>query len=102
MQKAAAVEWAEMNGVTLEFKGKYDQSTMMTDINSGGRPDLIYQANMFPGIANVGLSAPFTAAEYHKLEAICAGRRAFGDALGKAFAESTLLSLAGSVERAGE
>ena len=71
MQKAAAVEWAEANGVTLVFKGAYDQGAILSDINAGGRPDVIYQSNMFPGLADVGLSAAWTNAEYEKLANIC-------------------------------
>lgn len=71
MQKAAAAEWAEMNGVTLEFKGKYDQNTVLSAINSGERPDVIYHSNGFPAIANNGIVAQFTDAEYKKLADIC-------------------------------
>ena len=71
IERAAIVEWAELNGVTVEFKGSYDQNTILSDINAGGNPDLIFQSNYFPGIVNNSLVAAFTNAEYKKLASIC-------------------------------
>lgn len=71
IERAAIVEWAELNGVTVEFKGSYDQNTILSDINAGGKPDIIFQSNYFPGIVNNGLVAAFTNAEYKKLASIC-------------------------------
>ena len=71
IERAAIVEWAELNGVTIEFMGKYDQTTIMSAINAGDRPDIIGYSDAFPGISNNGLTAAFTNAEYKKLAEIC-------------------------------
>ena len=71
MQRAAVVEWAALNQVTLDFKGGYNQAQILAAMASGEKPDLIWHTNMFPGIANAGLPAAFTQAEYDKLAAIC-------------------------------
>lgn len=71
MMKAAMVEWATLNGVTLEFKGKYSSAGVLGDINSGGDPDIVFETNHFPDVANVGVADAFTDAEYNKLAEIC-------------------------------
>ena len=72
MMKAAMDEWATINGVTIEYKGSYNQNTILSAINSGEKPDAIFfQAGYFPGTSNVGLTAPFTDAEYEKIAQIC-------------------------------
>ena len=71
MMRAAMEEWADTYGVTLVFKGSYNQAAILADMSSGGRPDLIFQAEKFPTLANVGIVAPFTTEEYNKLAAIC-------------------------------
>jgi len=71
MLKAAAEEWAAINGVTIEYKGSYSQNGILAAINSGEHPDLIWQSNHFPAMANAGLTAAFTEAEYAKLAEIC-------------------------------
>ena len=71
MERAAIDEWAAMNGVTVIYKGSYNQSGILADMSSGGKPDLIFQSNHYPSLANVGLAAAFTEAEYNKLAEIC-------------------------------
>ena len=60
-----------MNGVTLDFKGSYDQNTIVSAMNIGQKPDVIFQSNQFPSLSNIGMTAAFTNAEYRKLAAIC-------------------------------
>ena len=67
IERAAIVEWAELNGVTIDFKGSYDQNTVMSAINAGEKPDVISHTNVFPGISNNGLTAAFTNAEYKQI-----------------------------------
>jgi len=71
MEKAAVEEWAAINGVKIEWKGAYNQNTILAAIQSGDHPDLIFQSNMFPAMSNTGLTAAFTEAEYEKLASIC-------------------------------
>ena len=71
MERAAIDEWAAMNGVTIVYKGSYNQAGILADMSSGGRPDLIFQSNHYPAMANVGLVAAFTEAEYNKLTEVC-------------------------------
>ena len=71
IERAAIAEWAELNGVTIEWKGSYDQNTVLSAINAGEKPDVIFQSNNFPGIATNGIVASFTNAEYKKLASIC-------------------------------
>lgn len=70
IERAAIVEWAELNGVTIEFLGNYDQTTIMSSINAGDRPDIIGHSDVFPGISNNGLTAAFSNAEHKQLAAI--------------------------------
>ena len=67
IERAAIVEWAEMNGVTLDFKGDYNQNTVMSAISAGDTPDVIAHHNQFNSMALNGLAAPLTNAEYKKL-----------------------------------
>ena len=71
IERAAIVEWAELNGVTIKFLGSYDQNTVLAAMNAGDKPDIIFQSNSFPGISNNGITAAFTNAEYKKLADIC-------------------------------
>ena len=71
MIKAAMEEWAAINGVTIEYKGAYNQNGMLAAIQSGEHPDLVWQSNRFPAMSNVGLTAAFTEAEYAKLTEVC-------------------------------
>jgi len=71
MEKAAMEEWAAINGVTIEWKGSYNQNAILASIQSGDHPDLIFHSNMYPAISNTGLTAEFTDEEYNKLAAIC-------------------------------
>ena len=67
VERAAIVEWAAMNGVTIEFKGDYNQNTVMAAINAGDKPDVVFQSNQFNNIAMNGLAASLTSSEYKKL-----------------------------------
>ena len=71
MMKAAIEEWAAMNGVTIEYKGSYNQAQLTASIQSGDKPDILFQTGYFPTTANVGLVIPFTDAEYEMLSQIC-------------------------------
>ena len=71
MQRAAVVEWADLNNVNVKFMGSYSQTQIQAAMTSREKPDLLFHTNMFPGIANAGLPAAFTQAEYDKLAAIC-------------------------------
>jgi len=71
MMKAAMVEWGAINGVTLEFKGSYNQNTILSAIQSGDHPDVLFQAGNFPTTANVGLVIPFSSAEYEEFSKLC-------------------------------
>jgi len=71
MEKAAMEEWAAMNGVTLEWKGAYNQSGILADMSSGGAPDLVLHADKFPAISNAGITSAFTEDEYNKLATVC-------------------------------
>ena len=67
MHKAAVDEWAAINGVTIEYKGSYNQAQILASMTSGDKPDMVMTSNNFPSIANVGISTSFTEAEYKKL-----------------------------------
>ena len=70
MMKAAMEEWAAINGVTLEFKGSYNQNAILSAIQSGEKPDLIFQTGYFPEIANIGITSAFTEAERKLIDEI--------------------------------
>ena len=71
IERAAIEEWAALNGVTIEFKGAYDQNTVMSAINAGEKPDVIFQSNMFSSLTLNGIAAAWTNAEYKQLAEIC-------------------------------
>lgn len=71
MMRAAVVEWAEMNGVTLVFSGDYDQNKILSAMRTGDCPDVVFHTDKFPAIANVDIITYFTDAEYKKLADIC-------------------------------
>ena len=71
MMRAAIVEWGAQNGVNLVWKGSYNANGMLAAMHSGDTPDLVFQDNMYPGIANNGIASAFTEAEYNKLAEIC-------------------------------
>lgn len=71
MERAAMEEWAAMNGVTLEFKGGYNQAAILAQIQAGSAPDLCFYSEQFPKCANAGIVTGFTTEEYNKLAAIC-------------------------------
>ena len=67
MMKAAIVEWAEMNGVTVKFCGAYNQNAILAAMASGEKPDIIFQTNNFPVVANYGIVQAWTEEEYNTL-----------------------------------
>ena len=67
MQRAAIIEWATANEVTIEFKGSFNQNVVLAAMNSGDKPDMFSISNQFPALANYGLAAAFTEAEYNEL-----------------------------------
>ena len=67
MQRAAIMEWAAANEVTIEFKGSYNQNVLLAAMNSGDKPDMFSVSSKFPEVANYGLTAAFTDAEYNEL-----------------------------------
>jgi len=67
MQRAAILEWAAINEVTIEFKGSFNQNVLLAAMQSGDKPDMFSVSNQFPAIANYGLTAQFTDAEYNEL-----------------------------------
>lgn len=71
MVRAAISEWSALNKVNIEFVGEYDQSVIMGDINSGGKPDLLLGVDKFPITATSGLAKAFTDAEYTELARTC-------------------------------
>ena len=71
MMRAAVDEWAAINGVTIEYKGGYNQNQILAAMTSGDHPDMVFASNRFPAIANVGIADAFTEEEYNKLAAIC-------------------------------
>lgn len=67
MVRAAVDEWAALNKVEVEYVGGYDQSVILSDINAGGRPDLLLYCNQFPLPALSGITRAFTQEEYDEL-----------------------------------
>lgn len=71
MMKAAIVEWATINEVKIEWKGSYNQNVVLSAMNSGDKPDIIFQTGNFPAMSNAGVTSPFTAEERKMLADIC-------------------------------
>lgn len=67
MMKAAILDWAALNGVTIEFVANYNQNQILAAMNSGSKPDLLYTSNQFPAAANYGILAEYTKEEYDAL-----------------------------------
>ena len=67
MMRAALDEWATINGATIEYMGGYNQNVVLSAINSGNKPDIIFQTGNFPKMSNIGVTSPFTAEELQKL-----------------------------------
>ncbi len=67
MVRAAVDEWATLNKVEVEYVGGYDQSVILSDINAGGKPDLLLYCNKFPLPAMTGITRAFTQEEYDEL-----------------------------------
>lgn len=72
MMRAAAEEWAALNGYTLEFKGSTDYNSLIAATGAGSNDsDIIFYDNNYFNIVRSGLAVPFTDAEYQKLANIC-------------------------------
>lgn len=71
MMMAAMEEWAAIAGVTLDFRGSYDQGSILADINSGAKPDLIFQDNQFPNMVNLEMVAALSDEETKLLADAC-------------------------------
>ena len=71
MMRAAVEEWATMNGVTIQYLGRYDQNNVLSAMTSGVNPDIIFQTGNFPAMSNVGISSPLSEAEVKMLADIC-------------------------------
>ena len=56
----AMVEWCEENGVTLEYEGVYDQTTIMASIAAGETTDLAFSTNLVPIAPSIGLAEPLS------------------------------------------
>jgi len=67
MVRAAADEWAHLNGVELDYVAGYDQNVILGDIHAGGKPDLLLYCNKFPLPALTGITRAFTQEEYDAL-----------------------------------
>ncbi len=67
MVRAAVDEWAALNKVEIEYIDNYDQSTILSDINAGGTPDVLLGCNQFPLPALSGITRAFTQEEYDEL-----------------------------------
>ena len=70
MMRAAIDEWAYINGVTIVYEGSYDQNAMLSAMASGSKPDILFQTEKFPAIANFGIVDAFTEEEYNTLTEI--------------------------------
>ncbi len=68
MVRAAVDEWATLNQVEVEYVGGYDQSVILSDINAGGKPDLLLYCDKFPLPAVTGIARAFTQEEYDELK----------------------------------
>lgn len=84
MMRAAMVEWAAKNDVTLEFVSSYNQQTMLAAINSGSKPDFVMATEKFPEVANLGLVQAFTDEQKTKISAVV-GDTWFQDYKGKSY-----------------
>lgn len=67
MLRAAIVEWAHLNNVKLQFVSNYDQSALMSAINSGSKPDLVFTNGQFPAAANFQLLEVLNEAQQDKI-----------------------------------
>lgn len=67
MVRAAMVEWADKNGVTLNFVSNYNQQNLTSALGAGDKPDFVMATEKFPEIANLGLVQAFTDAQVKKV-----------------------------------
>jgi len=75
MMRAAAEEWAALNGYTLEFKGSTDYNSLIAATGAGSNDsDIIFYNNNYFNIVSSGLAVPFTDGEYQKLANICGAK----------------------------
>lgn len=68
---AAMDEWAALNGVTMEWKGAWNQNAFMAAVAGGEKPDMIFSYALFPNTVNYGFSQPLSDEAYEKLAAVC-------------------------------
>ena len=80
MMRAAIDEWAHINGVTIKYAGSYNQNAILSAMASGEKPDIIFQTENFPVVANYGIVSAWTDEEYKTLTEI-AGNSKYMDML---------------------
>jgi len=82
MMRLAADEWAAMQGVTIAYRGAYDQNTVIAGYSSGWPCDLIIPTDNIGLLLEMGLASPFTEAEYNTLATLVGDNR-YLDVLGR-------------------
>ena len=87
MIRAAVAEWAELNGVTVQYIADYDQQALLSSISNGDKPDLLFLHDSFPSVANVGLVKALTEEQQNQVKQIVDERwldcrRTMGDVYG--------------------
>jgi len=75
MMRAAMDEWAAMNGVTIKYAGSFNSNSQRPDLTPDDKPDILFQTNYFPTVANCEMVSPWTEAEYNTLAQITGDRR---------------------------
>ena len=75
MMRAAIDEWATANGVTVKYCGAYNQNVILAAMASGEKPDIIFQTNNFPVVANYGIVTSWTEEEYNTLAEISGNKQ---------------------------
>ena len=76
MMRIAADEWAALNGVTILYRGVYDQNTVLADLSSNIITcDLFIQSGKLGLAPEIGLADAFTEAEYNTLSALVGDSR---------------------------
>ena len=76
MMRTAVDEWAAMNGVTIRYRGSYDQNAVIASYGGAGDAcDLVIPMNNLGNLLEIGLASPFTEAEYNTLSALIGDNR---------------------------
>ncbi len=76
MMRIAADEWAALNGVTILYRGAYDQNTVLADLSSNVNTcDLFIQTDKLWLIPEIHLASALTEAEYNTLAALVGDNR---------------------------